>query len=99
MQRFLVALTCCVVGCTKPGAFNNGHIESIKESDGITTKVTVVMPRKSDQGEHKFVLNNRAEADNLIKHLELILKELKLARDEMPVIEPKPEPKTESEKK
>lgn len=95
MSRFLVALTCCIVGCHPAQPIKkNGFIDIHKEADGATTKVVVTFPSDETNGtQQKFALNGRGDADALIKRLDMLLTELKQARDQMPIVEPKPEPK------
>lgn len=89
MRRIALAFCLCVLlaGCQK--ATYNGTC-TIEKADGKVTKVTVELPRPQNGDRSRFQVENRDEMDKLINGLESLVLDLKAARDQMPVVEPKP---------
>ncbi len=81
----------CLSGCSPaPVYYGKSTVERI---DGKVTSVKVVLPRVGgEQMSATYQLSDRESLDKLIQGLDSLLLDLKMARDQMPVIEPK-EPK------
>jgi hypothetical protein len=79
-----------VFGCDKPSY--NGICE-ITKKDGKVTSMVVTLPRSGQTDVTIIVINNREDADKLVEGLESLALDVKLARDQMAVEEPKLEKK------
>lgn len=65
---------------------------TIEKVNGKVISVKVILPNKGGNANAVFECNNRDEMDKIINSLDSILLDLKAAREQMPVVEPPPEP-------
>lgn len=77
-----------LVGCDKPSY--NGVCD-ITKKDGKVTSMVVTLPYNGRIEVTRIVINNREDADKLVEGLESLALDVKLARDQMAVEEPKQE--------
>ena len=77
-----------LVGCDKP---NYNGICDISKKDGKVTSMVVTLPSNGRVDVTRIVINNREDADKLVEGLESLALDVKLARDQMAVEEPKQE--------
>jgi hypothetical protein len=83
---FLVLIVgLCVGGCTQNGYVAKSTVEKV---DGRVVSVKVALPNHGHQTEATYTISDRADMDRLIAGLEILVVELKSARDQMPVQEP-----------
>jgi hypothetical protein len=75
-------------GCTPPKRDFIGK-STVERVDGVVTNVRVVLPGKSSEQTAEFNLQSREQLNQLIDSLESLALDLKNARDQMAVIEPK----------
>lgn len=88
IATLILALALVTCGCQQqPPFYGKCTIEKI---DGKVVSVKLMMPNKhGNQQQAEFNCTTREEMDKLIEGLEGIVLDLKVARDQMPVIEPK----------
>jgi hypothetical protein len=94
MKTNIILILCIVFvavnGCDKPSY--NG-ICDITKKDGKVTSMVVTLPRSGQTDVTRIVINNREDADKLVEGLESLALDVKMARDQMAVEEPKLEKK------
>jgi hypothetical protein len=79
-----------ITGCSKrPVFFGKCVIEKV---DGKVTSVKVVLPSNDNNNEVSttYKMSDRESMNHLIQGLESLLLDLKIARDQMAVVEPPP---------
>lgn len=90
-MRRIAAVACLLVLCgcnaNKQPYYGKCTIEKV---DGKVVSVKVSMPNRHGTDQNaSFEMSDRADMDKLITGLESLLLDLKMARDSMPVVEPK----------
>lgn len=85
-MRWIALMLLVITGCEAPSNYSGST--KIEQTDGRTTRVSIVLPRPKGQTSNSFHIEKREEMDKLIGGLESLLLDLKQIRDRMPVIEP-----------